>query len=90
MVVSWRTPGNKYPKGRSTTTINRQQDVTYCFPVRGLCKERQAISSSHLLLELGPNPSATGQDVGEVKSAAVEAHRRLKREEHARVICIEV
>lgn len=30
------------------------------------------------------------QDVGEVKSAAVEAHRRLKREEHARIICIEV
>lgn len=32
----------------------------------------------------------TEQDVGEVKSAAVEAHRRLKREEHARVVCIEV
>lgn len=29
-------------------------------------------------------------DVGEVKSAAVEVHRRLKREEHARVICVEV
>eukprot|EP00752_Nemacystus_decipiens_P001742 g1685.t1 len=29
-------------------------------------------------------------DVGEVKSAAVEAHRRRKREEYARVICIEV
>lgn len=30
------------------------------------------------------------QDVGEVKSAAVEAHRKLKREENARVLCIEV
>ena len=30
------------------------------------------------------------QDVGEVKAAANEAHRRLKREENARVLCVEV
>lgn len=38
-----------------------------------------------------PDPSPVNeQDVGEVKSAAVEAHRKLKREENARVICVEV
>lgn len=30
------------------------------------------------------------QDVGEVKSAQIEAHRQMKREANARVVCVQV
>lgn len=43
---------------------------------------------SHIMLQLHKFASSGGH--WQAKSAAVEAHRRMKREENARVLCVEV